>query len=99
MRLGILGAHTEVARTLIDVITERDIDVAITRYTTTENVAEGLHPFGPDTVNGCDAFVLAFEGAVAQAFATQVADQEKPMIDLAGASAARREGEGPLNPA
>ncbi|MFO0724510.1 MAG: hypothetical protein U1E65_12045 [Myxococcota bacterium] len=82
-RLAVVGAHTALAKALFEGLEDRDVEVAIDRYTTDAFLTEDLLPLS--AFQGADLIVLAMRGQEIQAFAAKAS---APILDLAQATSA-----------
>ncbi|MCK6545573.1 hypothetical protein L6R52_06860 [Myxococcota bacterium] len=81
-KVCVLGAHTAVAKALVETLEEREIEVALDLVTTSEHVAEGLGLVSEASLAAADLVVLAFKGAVAHKLADAARALGKPVLDL-----------------
>jgi aspartate-semialdehyde dehydrogenase len=82
-RICVLGAHTAVAKALLECLDERGIEVEIRRATTSDHISDELEIAGEEVLRWCDLAVLTFSGPAARQLALAARSLERPVLDLA----------------
>lgn len=77
-KILIIGAHSAVAKSLFEVLEERDVEVDLIRATTSDHLEEGLVLLDEAKVKSADLIVVAMETAVIDVAKTLA----KPILDL-----------------
>lgn len=80
--IAVLGAHTAVAKALVECIQERELPARLLRATTTEHLEPELTLID-ESILGSDLFIACDDSALIQALMKRVA---QPVLDLAGAA-------------
>jgi aspartate-semialdehyde dehydrogenase len=83
-KILIVGAHTAVAKSLVECLLERDLDAELIRATTTDNIEAELTLLDEQTIKSADLAVLAFGGKFARGIGEGLLKLKKPVIDLSG---------------
>jgi|GEM_PF-5494959 len=84
-RIAIIGGHTEWARSLVELIEERELDLEYRRYSSSENLGSDDHLLGPETLQFADCLVLTEGGDFARGLAEGAKKLGKVIVDMAGA--------------
>lgn len=81
-KICVLGAHTAMAKALVETLEERELEVELDLVTTSDHVAEGLGVVSEATLAASDLVVLAFKGPVARKLADAARSLGRPVLDL-----------------
>jgi aspartate-semialdehyde dehydrogenase len=81
--IAILGAHSAVAKALVDLIDERGLAVDVVRATTTDHLEPELELIDEKVVERADVFVACMGGNLIEALVSRT---DRPVLDLAGVS-------------
>ena len=84
-RIAIIGGHTEWARSLVELIEERELDVEYRRYSSSEKLGSEDHLLGPETLQFADCLVLTESGDFARGLAEGAKKLGKVIVDMVGA--------------
>ncbi len=95
-RLLILGAHSAVAKNLVECLEERGLEAEIIRATTTEWIGPELVLVDEAMLSAADLVVAGAGGEVFLRLAEAAAERQKPVLDVAGLGSARGEALWPM---
>ena len=85
-RVGIIGGHTEWAKSLVSVIQDRELDLEVRCYSSSEDLGSDDHLLGPETMSFADIIVLATGGDLALGIAKGARKMGKAVVDMVGAT-------------
>lgn len=86
-RVAVLGAHSAIAKALLECLNERGVELSLKLATTTDHLTEGLELISDETLAWADLVVLTFAGGLARKLAEAARALGKPVLDLAEAVA------------
>jgi len=84
--VAIIGGHTELAKSLVSVIEERELALEVRCYSTTEHLGPTDHLLGPETMSFAEILVLTVDDDLSVGIAKGARKVGKVVIDLVGAT-------------
>lgn len=83
-KLAIIGGHTEWAKSLGELIKERELDFDVRAYSSSEKLGSDDFLLGPEALEFADILVMAMDGDLALGIAKGAVKSGKRIVDLVG---------------
>ncbi len=84
MKIALLGAHTALAKAIIECAEERELEVELLSATTTAHIGPGLALIDEALLGQADALFLCFQDKITETIAARASALQKPVVDLMG---------------